>query len=184
MSLAQMIRRVAGGHNTRMSDDEKPDMKDEDTETSAADDQPETGDDDSADQVGDETSAEDDQPEDGDQAEDEVSDKDMSAAEKKAFAKGRTAERKRIGAILGSPKADANPALAAHLAFKTADSSKKALATLAHGGATAGSGSLAGRMNARGASRTGRGGETEVRNKDAGTSWDGALARSGKLKGN
>jgi len=183
MSLAQMIRRVAGGQKTRMSDDEKPDMEDDDTETSVADDQPETGDDENVDEVDDETNAEDDQPDDGDQAEDDATDKDMSAAEKKAFAKGRTAERKRIGAILGSPKADANPALAAHLAFKTADSAKKALGTLAHGGATAASGSLAGRMNARGASRTGRGGETETRNKDAGTAWDGALARSGKLKG-
>lgn len=180
MSLAQMIRRVAGGQRVRMSDDEKPDMEDEDKDPAAEDDQP-TPEDDSD---GDDADAEDEHPEEEATAEDDATDKDMSAAEKKAFAKGRTAERKRIGAILGSKNAEANPSLAAHLAFKTADSARKALATLQHGGASATGGGLSGRMNARGPSRTGRGGDEDVRSKDAGSSWDGALARAGKLKGN
>lgn len=180
MSLAQMIRRVAGGNKTRMSDEEKPDLEDEDKDPAAEDEKPETEDDTPVD---DEAAAEEEEPEDEPVAEEEAADKDMSAAEKKAFAKGRSAERKRIGAILGSQKADANPALAAHLAFKTSDSAKKALATLQHGGTSAAGSNLSARMNGRGASRTGRGGETEVRAKDAGSSWDGALARAGKLKG-
>ena len=181
MSLAQMIRRVAGGQKTRMSDEDKPDMEEDDKEPSAEDEQPKDGD--IVDEDDEDANAEGDQPEDGDAAEEDATDKDMSAAEKKAFALGRNAERKRIGVILGSPKADANPALAAHLAFKTSDSPRKALAALEYGGASASAGSLSGRMNARGASRTGRGGESDVRSKDASSGWDNALARSGKLKG-
>ena len=182
MSLAQMIRRVAGGQKISMSDEGKPDMEDEDKDPAAEEDKP--GSDDDATDGGDDDDPDQDPPEDEASGEEGDTDKDMSAAEKKAFAKGRSAERKRIGAILGSQKADANPALAAHLAFKTSDSAKKALATLEHGGASAGASGLAGRMGARAPSRTGRGGETDVRSKDAGSSWDGALARAGKLKGN
>lgn len=181
MSLAQMIRRVAGGQKSRLSDEDDPVMEDEDKDPSAEDDKPAVDDEDAD---GDKDPAAEDEETEGEKdAEDEVSDKDMTAAERKAFARGRSAERKRIGAILGSPKAEANPSLAAHLAFKTSDSAKKALGTLEHGGASASAGGLAGRMNARGGSRTGRGGETDVRSKDAGSSWDGALARAGKLKG-
>ena len=184
MSLAQMIRRVAGGQKPSMSNDDNQDMEDEDHGQSAEGDPPQDGDD--ADEDGDDHSAEGDQLDgDDDAAEGEESDKDMSAAEKKAFAKGRSAERSRIGKILGSPKADGNPALAAHLAFKTGDSAKKALATLEHGGSSAASSGLSSRMNARGGSRTGRGGdETQVRSKDAGSSMIAALGRAGKLKGN
>jgi hypothetical protein len=165
-----------------MSDDEKPDMEDEDKDPAAEDDKPAAEDDVAED---DDKSAEGDDPdkEDEETAEDDASDKDMSAPERKAFAKGRTVERKRIGAILGSKHAEANPSLAAHLAFQTADGAKKALATLQHGGTSANAGGLSNRMNARGLSRTGRGGETDVRTKNADSSWDGALARAGKLKG-
>lgn len=188
MSLAQMIRRVAGGKPRRMSDDPPKDGEDEDLDPVA-----ETEKDDPA--------AEDDNPdkdaEDGDAVDDDddAADPDaeeegdpqegMSDKEKAAFAKGRRAERKRIGTILGSPRAEGNPALAAHLAFKTADSPKKALATLKHGGsAQASSGRLTDRMQARGPSMTGRGVNGDVRTANTASSWDGALAKAGvKMKG-
>ncbi|MDX3929216.1 MAG: hypothetical protein QHC90_25870 [Shinella sp.] len=167
-----------------MADTKPEDMEDEDTSKEAEDESPDP------DAVDDEPDkdAEDDgaDPDDDDDvaAEDEESDKGLSKAEKAAFAKGRRAERKRIGAILGSPSAEVNPGLAAHLAFKTADSPKKALAALRFGGpGKSASGSLSERMNARGPSRTGRGGEKDVRNADAASAWDGALAKAGKLKG-
>lgn len=180
MSLAQMIRRVAGGKPRSMAD-ERPDEELEDEETTAETDDTDT----TAEDDGPEKEAEDEgaEPEDGDEepAAEDDGDKDMPAKEKAAFAKGRKAERKRIGAILGSSHADANPGLAAHLAFQTADSPKKALATLKFGGKSAAG--LSDRMNARGASRTGRGGEADVRGKSTGSAWDNALAKAGKLKG-
>ncbi|MCM5689142.1 hypothetical protein [Sinorhizobium meliloti] len=186
MSLAQMIRRVAGGKPRRMSDDPPKDGEDEDLDPAAEAEQ----DDQTAEDVNPDKDAEDDDTtaDDSDEAdvEDEDSQEGMSDKEKAAFAKGRRAERKRIGAILGSPRADGNPALAAHLAFKTADSPAKALAALKYGGASqsASSGRLSERMQARGHSKTGRGGDGDVRSADSAKSWDGALAKAGvKMKG-
>ncbi|MEI2299332.1 hypothetical protein [Ensifer sp. MJa1] len=185
MSLAQMIRRVAGGKPRHMSDDPPKDGEDEDLDPvaetekddpAAEDDNPEKdaeGDDPVDDDAGDPDAEEEGDPQEG-----------MSDKEKAAFAKGRRAERKRIGAILGSPRAEGNPSLAAHLAFKTADSPKKALATLKHGGAQASSGRLSDRMQARGPSNTGRGINGDVRSANTTSSWDGALAKAGvKMKG-
>lgn len=188
MSLAQMIRRVAGGKPRRMSDDPPKDGEDEDLDPAADDADP------GKDADGDpDKDAEDDEPVDDEDSDDPDADAEedadpqegMSDKEKAAFAKGRRAERKRIGTILGSPRAEGNPSLAAHLAFKTADSSKKALATLKHGGTTqASSGRLSDRMHARGPSMTGRGVNGDVRTANAASSWDGALAKAGvKMKG-
>lgn len=190
MSLASMIRRVAGGKPRRMSDQDPAEMEEEDDKKAT-----DVDDDTQAEDEDPNKDAEDDKPDadadadtddDADPAadEDEEADKDMPAKEKAAFAKGRKAERKRIAAILGSKQAETNHGLAAHLAFRTADSPKKALAALKYGGATSAASGLADRMNARGPSRTGRGGEGDVRSADAAKSWDGALAKAGvKLKG-
>ncbi len=187
MSLAQMIRRVAGGKPRRMSDDPPKDGEDEDLDQSAETDK----DDSAAEDDNPDMDAEDGAPVDDEDADDPDAEEDadpqegMSDKEKAAFAKGRRAERKRIGTILGSPRAEGNPSLAAHLAFKTADSPKKALATLKHGGTTqASSGRLSDRMHARGPSMTGRGVNGDVRTANTASSWDGALAKAGvKMKG-
>lgn len=195
MSLAQMIRRVAGGKPRRMSDDPPNDGEDEDLDPSADDGDPakdadgdpdkdaEDGDPDKDAEDGD--TIDDDDAGDPDAVDEDDPQEGMSDKEKAAFAKGRRAERKRIGTILGSPRADGNPSLAAHLAFRTADSPKKALATLKHGGtAQASSGRLADRMQARGPSKTGRGVNGDVRTANTASSWDGALAKAGvKMKG-
>lgn len=193
MSLAQMIRRVAGGKPRRMSDDLPKDGEDEDLDQTADDGDPgkdadgdpnKNADDGDPDKDADDT-IDDDDADDPDAEEDADPQEGMSDKEKAAFAKGRRAERKRIGTILGSPRADGNPSLAAHLAFRTADSPKKALATLKHGGtAQASSGRLADRMQARGPSKTGRGVNGDVRSANTANSWDGALAKAGvKMKG-
>lgn len=184
MSLAQMIRRVAGGKRPRMSEEDRQDMEDEDRVPDGEDNDPET----EAETDAPDKDAEDDdlQPDDDSEPEatDEETDKGMSKAEKTAFAKGRRAERARIGSILGSSQADSNPALAAHLAFKTADSPRKALAALKAGGPSASSAGLSARMRGLGASRTGRGGEADSRHSDSASAWDGALAKAGvKIKG-
>jgi hypothetical protein len=188
MSLAQMIRRVAGGKPRRMSDDPPKDGEDEDLDPAAENDQDDpAADDDNPDKdAEDEDAVPDDNDDTDPDAEEDDPQEGMSDKEKSAFAKGRRAERKRIGSILGSPRAEGNPALAAHLAFKTADSPKKALAALKYGGTAqaSGQGRLAGRMNARGPSQTGRGGDGDVRSANAAKSWDGALAKAGvKMKG-
>jgi len=193
MSLAQMIRRVAGGKPRRMSDDPPKDGEDEDLDPAADVDKDEqVADDDNPgkDADGDpDKDAEDDPVDDDDAGDPDAEDEDdpqegMNDKEKAAFAKGRRAERKRIGTILGSPRAEGNPSLAAHLAFKTADSAKKALATLKHGGTQASSGRLSDRMQARGPSKTGRGVNGDVRSANTTSSWDGALAKAGvKMKG-
>ncbi|TPW29683.1 hypothetical protein FJU08_12760 [Martelella alba] len=58
----------------------------------------------------------------------------------------RTAERKRIQAILMHPKAEANAGLAAHLAFSTSHSFAEASAILNASAATSNGNRLAGRM--------------------------------------
>jgi len=187
MSLAQMIRRVAGGKPRRMSDDPPKDGEDEDLDPAAENDQADpTAEDDNPEKgAEDDVTVDDDDAADPDAEDEEDPQEGMSDKEKAAFAKGRRAERKRIGAILGSPRAEGNPSLAAHLAFKTADNPKKALATLKHGGtAQASSGRLSDRMQARGPSMTGRGVNGDVRSADTASSWDGALAKAGvKMKG-
>jgi hypothetical protein len=190
MSLASAIRSAMTGRRmkSRLEDEKPEDAEDDDKPVDAEgdeEDKPEAEDDDKpADAEDDEekpADAEDDDDE--TDAEEDDEDKSMSASARKTFAKGRRAERKRIAAILSSPSAEANPGLAAHLAFATADRPKKALAVLKAGGASAAS-SLGKRMNARGPSGTGRGGDTTVRSRDAGAAWDGALAKAGvKLKG-
>lgn len=59
-----------------------------------------------------------------------------AAAVTQARAEGATAERERIGAILTSDEGKANPALAAHFAFKTSQSVEDAKAALAAAGPT------------------------------------------------
>ncbi|TPL30183.1 hypothetical protein [Mesorhizobium sp. B2-4-7] len=173
-SLMNAIRRATGG-KPRLEDD-KPAETDEDkaeaVDTTDGDDEDETDDD--------EPDAEDEKDE--PDAEDDKDDKDMSAADRATFAKGRKAERKRIGAILGSKAAQANPTLAAHLAFATNDRAAKAIAALKAAGPAASATNLASRMGSR-ASQLGRGGE-KPRSKDAGAAWDGPLAAAGvKVKG-
>ncbi|MBC7280029.1 hypothetical protein [Hoeflea sp.] len=141
MSLSSIIRAVAGGPktNTRAEGD-KPE---EDME----DDVPVTDDDENAegDEPQDDENAEGDQPEEEDAEGDEGEPK--AASWRKGKAAGRKAERSRMAAILGNPAADANPQLAAHLAFATDMKSADAVLALKAScpGAAAG-GKLAGKM--------------------------------------
>ena len=194
MSLMSAIRRVARGKGRGRVEDDKPeDLEDEDKDTGAEEDRtdPDAEEDDvenhaeddekDPDAEDDETDPDAEDDEDAADAEDkdeERSAKKMSASARAAYLKGRKAERGRISRILGSKAAADNPALAAHLAFATGDSSSKALSALKAAGAS-GSGRLAGRMNARPASRTGRGGEDTRSGRDASTSWGRALAKAG-----
>src|SRR5690606_17052382 len=139
-------------------DEDKPEAETEEDETSAETEEDETvaeGDEDT-------------DPEAEDEEDDTVAEDDEET-EPKAKAAGRKAERKRIAAILGSKAGEANPALAAHLAFSTPDSAKKALAALKAAGPASANARLGNLMAGR-ASQTGRGG---VRNSgaSAGSSW-------------
>lgn len=181
MSLMEAIRRATGG-KPRMEDKKPDEMEEEETDTSAEGDEKDVeaeGEEDDTSAEGEKKDAED--GEDETCAEDEE-DKTMSAAERTAFARGRSAERTRVAKILGSKAAEANPALAAHLAFNTSDDVAKSLAALKASAPSASAG-LASRMAGRG-SRTGRGGEAPAGKRDAGAAWDKAMAAAGvKAKG-
>lgn len=55
---------------------------------------------------------------------------DVDAARAEGLQAGATAERERVKAIIMSPEAQANPALAAHYAYNTADDAPKAIAAM------------------------------------------------------
>nr|WP_278375024.1 hypothetical protein [Brucella anthropi] len=140
MSLARAIRAAVGGGRSMKSrlEEEKPeDLEDEPRPEDEAEDKDET-----------DPQAEDDEDKPADADEDEpVSEDDKDQSE---FARGRRAERKRMSAILGSSHAEANPSLAAHLAFSTGMSAKTAIGTLKASGASgSGKPSLSSRMNGR-----------------------------------
>lgn len=139
MSLARAIRAAVGGGRSMKSrlEEEKP--EDLEDETRPEDEAEDEGDPD--------PQAEgDDEPVDADEDE-PVSEDDKDQGE---FARGRRAERKRMSAILGSSHAEANPSLAAHLAFSTGMSAKAAIGTLkASGSSGSGKPSLSSRMNGR-----------------------------------
>jgi len=155
MSLSSIIRAAAGGPKKTRAEGDQP-------EENLEDDVPVTDDDDSAegDQPEEEDAAEDDQPDDEIVEDDDV-DETMSAAQKTAYASGRksgrSAERKRMAAILGNPAADTNPALAAHLAFSTGMDAASAISALKAGGAGGQGQRLAGRMAAANQPRLGGG---------------------------
>lgn len=139
MSLARAIRAAVGGGRSMKSrlEEEKP--EDLEDETRPEDEAEDEGDPD--------PQAEgDDEPVDADEDE-PVSEDDKDQGE---FARGRRAERKRMSTILGSSHAEANPSLAAHLAFSTGMSAKAAIGTLkASGASDSGKPSLSSRMNGR-----------------------------------
>lgn len=146
MSLAAAIRLAVGGRKGRarledehpedIEDEDKPEGEDEKPEDLEEEDKPE----------GEDEKPEDLEDEDKPEGEDDDEDK-MSASERKAFARGRRAERRRMAAILGSASAEANPGLAAHLAFQSAMGVRGALSALAASGKSA-AGGLAARMAA------------------------------------
>lgn len=142
MSLSSIIRAVAGGpKKTNRAEGDKPE---EDME----DDVPVTDDEENAegDKPQDEETAEGDQPPEED-AEDDEDGEPKAASWRKGKAAGSKAERSRMAAILGNPAADANPQLAAHLAFATSMKSADAVATLkASGPGAPAGGKLAGKM--------------------------------------
>jgi hypothetical protein len=181
MSLATMIRHVTGTAAEKPIPAETADDPNSDPNASAsalaiaaAADVPNGEDDPEDDPV-------DPKDSDGDGDEDNGGDESMAAGERRAFAAGQTAERKRIGTILGSEAADRNPKLAAHLAFATSDSAEKALAALNASEPQANGNPLSERMNSRGASALGRGGEAQ-RPKDGAQAWAGALKKAGVAK--
>ncbi len=143
MSFSSIIRAVAGGPKTTRAEGDKPEEDMEDEIVPPEDeDKPEEGAEDNA--------SEDEQPEDS--AEDDTpAEEDDAAPSGKAGATfadgvkaGRAQERKRMGAIMGNPAADANPQLAAHLAFATHMSAADAITALKAAGP--GAGTLATRM--------------------------------------
>lgn len=139
MSLARAIRAAVGGGrsmNSRLEEEKPEDLEDETRPEDEAEDEGDP----------DPQAEGDDEPVDADEDE-PVSEDDKDQGE---FARGRRAERKRMSAILGSSHAEANPSLAAHLAFSTGMSAKSAIGTLKASG-TSGSGkpSLSSRMNGR-----------------------------------
>lgn len=143
MSLASAIRAAVGGRvNRSRLEEEKSEDLEEETKPEEAE--------------GDESIP----VEDEDKPEEAEGDEENPDDEKKdgEFAKGRKAERSRMAAILGSSKADANPTLAAHLAFNTGMSVKQAVATLSASAPSQGSG-LASRMQGR-VPALGNGGKT------------------------
>ena len=137
MSLASAIRAAVGGRakKPRLEDERPEDLEDENKPEDA-----ETEEEESAEEH------EDENPE-ADEADLDVEDdKDDNSN----YARGRKAERRRMSAILGSAKAEANPKLAAHLAFNTSMSARQAVATLsAAGGGAENRPSLAQRMQGR-----------------------------------
>lgn len=185
MSLMEAIRRATGG-KPRMEDKKPDEMEEDETDTSAEGDEKDVDAEDDEETAPDAEGEEKDPDAEDDEeiapdAEDEE-DKKMTAADRKVYGRGRKAERKRLAKILGSKAAEANPALAAHLAFNTSDSAGKALAALKASGPSA-VGNLASRMAGRN-SRTGRGGEAPAGKRDAGAAWDKAMAAAGvKAKG-
>ena len=175
MSLMSAIRRATGGGVKPRLEDEKPEAEDEEDLDPNAEGETEENPED----VEDDTSAEEEVTESEDD-EEEVDEKSMNTQQRAALATGRKAERKRIGNILGSKAAAANPELATHLAFKTRDSAPKAIATLKAAGSGQKPTSLASRMSARSGSALGRGGEASARSREeGGGAWDGALAKAG-----
>ena len=172
MSLAQAIRgAMSGGTKPVMQADDPDDdevIEDGKPEGEA---EGETPDDD----------AEGDPPEEETEG-DGPDDDQMSAADRRAFARGRRAERARMAAILGDKAAEANPTLAAHLAFNTAMAADDALAALEAGGAPKAHGRLRDRVAASdGQTPLGNGGKTGA---DAPSSSDRrAAARAGYLTG-
>lgn len=131
MSLSSIIRAVAGGPKTT---------------TRAEGDQPEENMEDDVPVTDDEENMEDDIPVTDDEENAEGDEDEPKAASwRKGKAAGRKAERSRMAAILGNPAADANPGLAAHLAFATDMKATDAVAALKAGGTAAG-GKLAGKM--------------------------------------
>ena len=62
---------------------------------------------------------------------------DVDAARAEGLQAGATAERERVKAIIMSPEAQANPALAAHYAYNTADDAPKAIAAMKAAGPAA-----------------------------------------------
>lgn len=143
MTLASAIRAAVGGRvNKPRLEEEKPeDLEDENKPEDAE---------------GDESIP----AEDEEKPEDAEGDEEKPEDEKKEgeFANGRKAERTRMAAILGSTKAEANPTLAAHLAFNTGMSAKQAVATLSASAPSQGAG-LASRMTGR-VPALGNGGKT------------------------
>jgi cobalamin biosynthesis protein CobT len=176
MSMMSAIRLATRGANKPRLEDTKPEAEDEEDETSA-----ETGQEEPEAEDGDEEPADEDEEDEAEAEEEEEKKPDASAAAKH-YARGWKAQKKRMSAILGSAAAEANPALAAHLAFATDDSAAKALAALKAAGPAAAANSLSSRMNARQPSQLGRGGDANPRAKDAGAAWDGALAKAGVAK--
>jgi hypothetical protein len=176
MSLMSAIRRATRGANKPRLEDEKPEPEDEEDETSAETEQEET------EAEGEDGAPADEDDDDETSAEEEEEKEPDASATAKHYARGWKAQKKRMSAILGSAAAQANPALAAHLAFATDDSAAKALAALKAAGPAAAANSLSSRMNARQPSQLGRGGEANSRAKDAGAAWDGALAKAGVAK--
>lgn len=148
MSLSSIIRAVAGGpKKTNRAEDDKPEENMENDIPVTDDEENAEGDDPKEDAEGDEPeeNAEDDEP--ADDAEDEDDGEPKAASWRKGKAAGRKAERARMAAILGNPAADANPQLAAHLAFATDMKSGPAIATLkASGPGAPAGGKLAGKM--------------------------------------
>lgn len=138
MSLARAIRAAVGGRSlkSRLEDEKPEDLEDDEKPEDAEGDEPVDPDADDGDDP--KPEADEDDP---------VADEDKDEGE---YARGRRAERNRMSAILGSNNADANPSLAAHLAFSTNMSAKNAIATLkASGSGAPGQPSLASRMNGR-----------------------------------
>jgi hypothetical protein len=138
MSLSSIIRAVAGGPKKTRAEGDQP-------EENMEDDMPVTDDEENTegDEPQDDEAAEGDQPEEEGVEGDE--DEPKAASWRNGKAAGCKAERSRMAAILGNPAADANPGLAAHLAFATDMKAADAVAALKAGGVPAG-GKLAGKM--------------------------------------
>lgn len=135
MSLASAIRAAVGGRNTRKRlEEDKPEDLEDDLKPDEAEDDPENPD------------AETDPDPEADEDDPVANDDEEKSGD---YARGRKAERSRMSAILGSAKAEQNPSLAAHLAFKTNMSVKQAVATLAASGSSRAAPSLSGRMQGR-----------------------------------
>lgn len=150
MSKPWNFAHLLGGNRRASTDDENTDT--------AEGDQPE---DDAEAEDGEEANADEDDgsasTEDEDSTAEGEDDEDVSA---RAFARGRTAERKRCAAIFASPAAAANIAAACELAFNTRLSAAQAtgvLGLIGKAGGKAGGG-LASAMSRLGNPRVGNGG--------------------------
>lgn len=147
MSLAAAIRLAVGGRKgrARLEDERREDIED-DEKPEGEEDKPKDLEEEDKPEGEDEENPEDLEDEDKSEGEDDEEEK-MSASERRAFGQGRRAERRRMAAILGASSAEANPGLAAHLAFQSSLSVQKALSALAASGKSA-TGGLASRMAA------------------------------------